>query len=51
MQASTAGGTVSSLALLKRRPVAGGCWLARSHDVDGVDVAVDGEEARDDQNN
>lgn len=51
MQVSTAGEMASSLALLKRRPAAGGCWLAQSHVADGEDVAADGEEAEDDQNN
>lgn len=51
MQVSTTGEMVSSLALLKRRLAAGGCWLAQSHVADGEDVAADGEEARDDQNN
>lgn len=51
MQVSTTGETVSSLALLKRRPAAGGCWLARSHVADGEDVGADGGEEQDDQNN
>lgn len=51
MQVSTAGELVSSLALLKRRLAAGGCWLAQSHVADGEDAAADGEEAQDDLNN
>lgn len=47
---STAGEMVSSLALLKRRLAAGGCWWAQSHVADGEDAAADGE-AQDDQNN
>lgn len=51
MQVRTTGELVSSLALLKRRPAAAGCWLARSHVADGEDVGADGVEAQDDQNN
>jgi len=49
VQVSTTGELVSSLALLKRRPAAAGCWLARSHVADGEDVGADGGEAQDDQ--
>lgn len=48
---STTGEQVFSLALLKRRPAAAGCWLARSRGADGEDVAADGGEAQGDWNN